>query len=229
MKTDKQQKMFATGALWDSDRVARALASARRAWVVAGVSAAIATASVLAICVLTPLKTIQTNLIVMDKSTGHIEPLVSPAEIRENVDDIFTRKFVSDFMLARENYTFDTAEINYYTAAAYMSPQLQAQWGQFYNPNNPESPLAIYKNDTKVTINILSITIHTKDSGMKNVSTVRFEKKITKGDITTRSNYIATITYKYVMEPKEEKLLRINPVGFMVTDYRVDAEIGGMK
>ena len=118
MKTDKQQKMFATGALWDSDRVARALASARRAWVVAGVSAVIATASVLAVCVLTPLKTIQTNLIVMDKSTGHIEPLVSPAEIRENVDDIFTRKFVSDFMLARENYTFDTAEINYYTAAA---------------------------------------------------------------------------------------------------------------
>lgn len=219
--------LLAEGRSWDTDRVARAMTSARRAWAVAAFAGLLALLAILAVCFLTPLKTVENNLLVMDKSQGTIEPLQKVDVVTAKIDEIFTRKFISDFMLARENYTYDTAEINYYTAAAFMSPQLQVQWGNYYNPNNEHSPLSVYKNDTKVNINIKSIVIHTKESGMQDVATVRFTKFVTKGDLVTSRNYVATITYRYVNEPKEEKLLRINPIGFMITDYRVDAEIGG--
>lgn len=223
----KERSIYDGGRSWETDRVARAMTSARRAWTVAAFAGLLALLAVLAVCFLTPLKTVENNLLVMDKSQGTIEPLQKLDVVIANVDEIFTRKFISDFMLARENYTYDTAEINYYTAAAFMSPQLQVQWGNFYNPNNENSPLFVYKNDTKVHISIKSIVIYTKDSGMQDVATVRFTKYISKGDVKTSRNYVATITYRYVNEPKEEKLMRINPIGFMILDYRVDAEIGG--
>lgn len=225
--TDKDTTLFERGRSWESDRVARAMLSARRAWMVAAFAGLLALISILAVCFLTPLKTVENNLLVMDRSQGTIEPLQKPDVVIAQIDEIFTRKFISDFMLARENYTYDTAEINYYTAAAFMSPQLQVQWGNFYNPSNENSPLSVYKNDTKVNINISSIVIHTKDSGLQDVATIRFTKFISKGDVKTNRNYVATITYRYVNEPKEEKLMRINPLGFMILDYRVDAEIGG--
>ena len=227
MPANEKSDLFTAGRSWETDRVARAMTSARRAWTVAAFAGLLALLSILAVVFLTPLKTVENNLLVMDRSQGTIEPLQKLDVVIANVDEIFTRKFISDFMLARENYTYDTAEINYYTAAAFMSPQLQVQWGNFYNPNNENSPLSVYKNDTKVNINIKSIVIHTKDSGMQDVATVRFTKTISKGDLKTSKNYISTITYRYVNEPKEEKLLRINPIGFMILDYRVDAEIGG--
>lgn len=223
----KGRSIYEGGRSWETDRVARAITSARRAWTVAAFAGLLALLAVLAVCFLTPLKTVENNLLVMDKSQGTIEPLQKLDVVIANVDEIFTRKFISDFMIARENYTYDTAEINYYTAAAFMSPQLQVQWGNYYNPNNENSPLFVYKNDTKVHISIKSIVIHTKDSGMQDVATVRFTKFISKGDVKTSRNYVATITYRYVNEPKEEKLMRINPIGFMILDYRVDAEIGG--
>ena len=227
MLTKDKKLLFAEARSWETDRVARALSSARRAWTVAAFAGLLALVAILAVFFLTPLKTVENNLLVMDKSQGTIEPLQKLDVTITKVDEIFTKKFISDFMIARENYTYDTAEINYYTAAAFMSPQLQVQWGNFYNPNNEHSPLSIYKNDTKVNITIKSIVIHTKDSGMQDVATVRFTKLLTKGDIKTSKNYVATITYRYVNEPKEEKLMRINPIGFMIVDYRVDAEIGG--
>ncbi|MDR2054255.1 MAG: type IV secretion system protein [Desulfovibrio sp.] len=222
------REYFQNATSWESNRVALALASKRRAYVFAALLLAVCIIQSLALVGLTPLKTVQLEAIVLDRSEGTIQPLQSLKEVQVSLDDVFTKKFITDFMLARENYTYDTAELLYYTAAAFMSPALQTQWGNFWNTKNPESPLNVYKTLNKVRITINTITLHTKESGRKDLATVRFRKTITNGDVATTRAYMATITYSYVAAPTEEAVRRINPVGFMVTEYRVDDEISGL-
>lgn len=228
MNETPQREYFEHAATWESNRVANALASTRRAYFFALLLLIVVIIQSLALIFLTPLKTVQLEAIVMDKSQGLIQPLQRLEEVQASLDDVFTKKFITDFMLSRENYTYDTAEMLYYNAAAFMSPPLQTQWGSLWDTKNPESPLNAYKTLNKVRININTITLHTKESGRKDVATVRFKKIITNGEVTNTRSYIATITYKYVSAPTEEAVRRINPVGFMVMDYQVDDEISGL-
>lgn len=229
MNETSQREYFEHAATFESNRVAEALSSKRRAYVFATLLLFLCIVQGIALLFLMPLKSVQLEAIVLDKSQGTIQPLQSLDVVQTELDEVFTKKFITDFMLARENYTFDTAEINYYTAAAFMSPALQTQWGSLWNTENPGSPLNVYKQLAKVRIDINAITLHTKESGRKDVATIRFRKTITNGELTTVRAYVATLVYKYVAAPTEEAIRRINPIGFVVTEYRVDDEISGLN
>jgi type IV secretion system protein VirB8 len=205
--------------------VQHAQSSEKKAWKVAYAAGGLAFLAVAAVLGLTPLKTVvPPKVLMVDKATATVTELQTLEEVRVSIEEASTRKALNDFLLARENYTFDTAELNYYTAAAFMSAQLQTQWAAYWDDGNPNSPFKVYKNDVKVRININTIT----PSASKGVATVRFTKEIQRGNLTPLvTRHIATVTYKYVNSPTEEKLRRINPFGFQVTDYRVDPEIGG--
>ncbi|CAM4468549.1 MAG: Type IV secretion system protein virB8 [Legionellaceae bacterium] len=146
-------------------------------------------------------------------------------EVQVSIDEVFTKKFINDYMLARENYTFDTAELNYYTAAAFMAPSLQRQWEYYWDSNNIENPFIAYKNATKIHIAINSIILHPKNQGKNDIATVHFKKILQQGELKKITYWIATLTYKYANPAMDEKWRRINPLGFQILDYRVDPEI----
>jgi type IV secretion system protein VirB8 len=197
----------------------------KKAWQVTYAFGGLAFLAVAAVLGLTPLKTVvPPKVLMVDKETATVTELQTLEEVRVTMEEAATRKALNDFLLARENYTFDTAELNYYSAAAFMSSPIQTQWAAYWDDGNPNSPFKVYKNEVKVRININTIT----PAASKNVATVRFTKEIQRGNLTPLvTRHIATVTYKYVNSPTEEKLRRINPFGFQVTDYRVDPEIGG--
>lgn len=224
-----KEKYFDETSGWERNRVATVYAAKRRSNILNIFLLSIVAIMAAAIALLTPLKTVDVKVLVVDKSTGLIEPLRAPETVHEDIDDLFTKKFITDFMNARENYTYDTAEINYFTAAAFMSSTLQTQWGNFWDTTSPDSPLNVYSQLVKVFIDINSVTIEPKLSGRKDVATVRFKKTISDGQQQLTTSYIATITYKYVQSPTSERLLRINPLGFTVVDYRVSEEISGIS
>ena len=77
-------------------------------------------------------------------------------------------------------------------------------------------------------VKVLSVTLQSDAVGLK--ATVRFEKtaKRTEAEASDQPQYfIATIAYEYRLSMKgQEKDLIQNPLGYKVTSYRVDAEIG---
>lgn len=225
---DDVQKYLSEAGSWETDRIEQIIESEKKAWKVAICSGVIALTACAAIFGLTPFKTVKTDVLLMDRSTGNVETLVTLKEAVSNLDEVFHKKFITDFMLARENYTYDTAEPNYYAAASFMSPQLQNAWGKYYELNNPASPLNVYKRISTVKIDIRSITLNTKDDGKQDVATIRFDKKIAVAESINITHWVATLTFKYVNPPVTEKEKRINPAGFQVTEYRVDPEIGGL-
>lgn len=219
------EKYLEKSTSWSDSRIELLEKSETKAWRVTYASSGFTFLTLIALICLLPLKTVKTEILKVDKLTGKVEPLETLKESQITMDEAVTKKFIYDFMLARENYTFDTAELNYYTAAAFMSPQLQRQWEAYWDTNNPENPFKVYKNSTKVVITINSMTIHSKNDGKKDVATIRFSKSIEQGEAKSVTQWVATVTFKYINVPTEEKLRRINPLGFQIIDYRVDQEI----
>lgn len=230
--TEKEdlERYLAEANSWDKSRKIQSQNSEKRAWRVAYASMAIAGLAVLGVSMLTPLKTVKTEMFVADKATGTFEPLQSLGVVQVSLDEVFHRKFLRDFLLARENYTAETAENNYYTAAAFMSPKLQEGWGSLWKPENPDNPINVYKSG-KVRNEIISISLKRKEDGTQDVATIRFAKKI-EGTGTDKDGtriWVATITYRFVDSPKDQKERLINPAGFQVIDYQTDSELPGGK
>ena len=169
------------GSTWADSQLANAMLSEKKAWRVASVSAGIALLLIIALIALLPLKSRVTEILTLDRSSGHIEPLQTVKETQITIDEAFTKKSINDFMLAHENYTFDTAELNYYTAAAFMTPLLQRQWEAYWDNTNTESPFNAYKNTTTVRSEINSITLHRNNDGRTRVATVRFSRLMAAG------------------------------------------------
>lgn len=163
----------------------------------------------------------------VNSTTGTVDRLISLKEFQETADEAAIKRSITAFMRARENYTFDTAEQNYYDAAAFMSPQLQSQWAQYWDVNNPRSPLNYYKKDTKVKIEIGAISINRDSSGKANSARVSFTRSIKRNDIPAGADtaWIATIVFGFVNLPTQERARRVNDLGFQITDYQTDADI----
>lgn len=205
--------------------VQRAKDGETKAWRVAGAFGGIAGLMAIAITSMMPLKTVvPPKVLVVDKQLATVTELQSLDEVKVTMEEAATRKALNDFILAREGYTYDTAELNYYTASYFMSSQLQVQWSAYWDLSNQTSPLKVYKRDVKVRVDITSIT----PAASPGVATVNFDKYIKQGEMQpVKSSWIATVTYKYVNAPTEEKIRRVNPFGFQVTDYHTDPQIAG--
>lgn len=163
----------------------------------------------------------------VNSATGTVDRLISLKEFQETADEAAIKRSITAFMRARENYTFDTAEQNYYDAAAFMSSPLQSQWAQYWDVNNPRSPLNYYKKDTKVRIEIGAISINRDSAGKANSARVSFTRNIKRNDIPVGADtaWIATIVFGFVNLPTQERARRVNDIGFQVSEYQTDADI----
>lgn len=177
--------------------------------------------SIAAVMGLTPLKTSQPpKILMMDKATASVSELMTVEDARIDAMDAVTKSALNAFVLARESYTKDTAELNYYTARAYMSPNLQLAWANLWGKTNPQNPFLVYKDQVTVSVKITSIT----PNATPGVATVRFVKILSRGTGKRVIHNIATIPYEFVKAPTDETLIRINPFGLQIKDYQVQQE-----
>lgn len=170
------------------------------------------------------------EVLVVDKSTGATSPLVSLAAYQLTPEEATIRRSVATFLRARESYTFDTAEDNYYDAAAFMSPQLRAQWASYWDTANQASPMNVYKKDGKVRIQIGAITILRNGLGVATGVRASFTSRVSRADQPAGepANWIATIPFRWVNVPADERSRRVNDLGMEITDYIKDPDLGAI-
>jgi type IV secretion system protein VirB8 len=168
------------------------------------------------------------QILVVDRMSGKVEPLISLAAFQAAPEDVTIRRCVATFMRARENYSLDTAEENYRDAAAFMDAPLQGQWGAYWDTSNPKSPMNTYKKDGKVHIEIGAITINRSAAGVATSVRASFTRTVKRNDqlVGPVTSWIATIPFHWVNAPTSERDRRVNDLGWEVTGYDVDADIG---
>lgn len=169
-------------------------------------------------------------VLVADKSTGNIERMESLEEARVNLDESFVIHFVNAFMLAREGYNPTKNEENYYIAGSLLCPKLQNDWYELWKPDNPNSPIKKYGQDTIKKVDISSIIPNHNDDGTVNSVTARYSTTIIKSGVPEAPEYrIASIGYSFTDVPRPERERRINPAGFSICAYQTDPELAGAR
>lgn len=205
--------------------------SERRAWLVA--FAAIGMSLLLAggYYYMLPLKQKVPYLVMADAYTGTstVAQLTDDLSHRRiSTSEAINRSNVAHFVLARESY--DLAMLNlgdWATVQTMSSPGVRAAYTRLYSPGNPDNLYKKYGKDTAIRVKLLSIVLNGGAPGMPpRGATVRFQRTLydkLSGASRPLDNKIATLSFTYKTNLDMDDQSRIeNPLGFWVTDYRVD-------
>ncbi|WP_312236667.1 VirB8/TrbF family protein [Stenotrophomonas sp.] len=209
----------------------RARRSERRAWMVAW--AAILMSLLLAggYFLFLPLKEKVPYLVMADPYTG----TASVARLTGNFNDrdvtaeeAINKSNVAQFILARESYDSGlVGQRNWRTTLSMAGPAVAPAYMALHAESNPERPYRLYGASRAVNVRILSIVLIGGGEGHGPTgATVRFQRTVydkSNGRIQPLDSKIATMEYTYDknMRLSDEDRL-VNPLGFRVTNYRVD-------
>ncbi|EAI1689848.1 type IV secretion system protein [Campylobacter jejuni] len=197
--------------------------SNKRAWLIAFVSIFIAIISIVAVVLLTPLKTIEPYVIRVDNTTGMVDILTMLDEKEISSNEALDKYFISQYVKAREGYYYELLNQDYLLTQLMSSEKVANEYRAWYEGENARDQ--ILKNSNEVNVQILSIVLG-NSNGVKN-STIR-AKIITK-NLNTRglseSTKVITLSYDYILAKASEENRILNPLGFKVTNYRIDEEI----
>lgn len=222
MTDDTEIKQYLKEARsFDYDLRVRSDRSRRLAWTVAGVASVIAVAACSAVAMLAPLKTVEPFVIRVDSATGVPEVMTSLSDGQEEYDEAVSKYFLARYVRTREGYSFASREAIFREVQLLSSREEQAEFSSFYNASNPESPQFIYGRNGKADVAIRSIAFIGDD-----LAQVRFARTVTERDERVRTLWVATVQFSFQSDAvisDQDRL--INPLGFVVTDYRSDPEV----
>lgn len=221
---DKEEDLkayFAEAESWDRDRFVAATRSRRVAWIVAGVTSALAIVSVGSVIALSPLKTVVPYVVTVDKSTGATEVAQGLRGDKSiTYDEAIRKYFLADYVRTREGWIPQAREEFYRKVLALSTREEQNRWTSFYKKDNPDSPQNQLTANDAVFVAIRSVAFISP-----NVAQVRFVKRLQRDQQVIETPAIATITFDVLSKPETEAGRYANPLGFQVKSYRADAEV----
>lgn len=173
-------------------------------------------------------------IVKVDRLTGAVETEVgfTPPKPGSKEAEALARSHLIEYVRCRAGFSRGEAQICYQRVGFQSAGSLKGEWNNFYNPEkNPNAPLKIYGAADQIRIVKPSVSFFPTNKDGDVVANVRFDKetRLTTSEYTTK-RMIATITYRYdpAAAPSKTEESWLNPLGFSVLNYRVDAETGDM-
>jgi type IV secretion system protein VirB8 len=179
-----------------------------------------------------PLKEKVPYLVMADAYTGTstVSVLKNPDDLRGiTASEALARSNVARFITARESYDYEMMGLNDWSTVFSMAPSdtaVGAEYQALHAQSNPASPYAVYGKVRSIRVNILSISLLGGGAKPYTGANVRFQRSIydkKTGQTTLLDNKFAILGFRYNGDLIMKEDLRVqNPLGFQVTDYRVD-------
>lgn len=216
--TEIEADYFGLAAAWDEELYGKLKQDRKIAYVVAGASMAIAALAVGAVLMLTPLKTVEPYVVMVDKTTGYAE--ATRKLVYDQANPITGQEAVvlgeiNDYVIAR--HTFDPTDLE----ARYNRIRLSTNADEFVRYDRElrsETERLNAGARRRVTIKSIIPNISNKSA------TIRYSTETTNLNRSETQHWIATLTYDFMDLPMEMKYRYMNPLGFIVQSYRVDPE-----
>lgn len=212
-------RYFREAVRWETDVIRSIKRSRAVAWIVAGVSAAIAGLASISLVMLLPLKTFEPYVIEVDKTTGFMEIKRPLAEGPLTQNEAITRMYVVRFLRARESYHPATVRQDYELAFLLSAEAAQKELTALYSQSNPDNPVTRLGRDTEIVVEISSIQIPDETSAV-----VRFSTEQVGSAAAPRQHWVSLLHFRYVSTAMSNSWRFDNPLGFQVVDYRSDQE-----
>jgi type IV secretion system protein VirB8 len=215
------QQFFQQVESLHADHLRAARRSRQAAWWVAGCAVSIAVLESTAIASLAPIHTVEWRLVRVDSATGVIDEVSQLREAPKTVDDANARYFLAQYVRLREGYAAPEARYDFHAVSLMSTAAEQARYDADFKGSNPVSPQVVFGKDGFVRVHIESVSVLA--AGLGQVRFSRQEHRDGIGDKVTR--WVATIGFAWHPEALISNADRtINPLGFQVGDYHIDAE-----
>jgi type IV secretion system protein VirB8 len=216
----KQSKSLAEDKNWYKDRYQYVLVQRKLLTVITVMSLICTLATVIVISQLTPLKTIEPFVIQVDQKSG-ITQTVDPLTVKElTANEAVNNYFIVQYIRARETYSTTDIARNYNLVRIMSeSKKVYSQFVSEADPNNPRSNAARLGNIGERTVKFKSITY--LNPQLAQVRLLIEER----GSVMLAQHKIALVAFEYVKLSLTIEERYLNPLGFRVTDYRVDEDV----
>ncbi|KIU27263.1 conjugal transfer protein TraJ [Methylobacterium radiotolerans] len=212
---------FARARLWEQDQLTAAYRSKRLAWGVAGGACLLSVVSVGAVAALSPLKSVEPFVVRVDNATGIVDVVSGLNAGPTSYDEAVTKYFLGQYVRLREGYSFVEAPVNFRTVSLLSSGPEQVRFATLYKGSNPESPQVAFGRSGIAEIRIKAISLLGP-----HLASVRYLRESRRGDETKVSHWIATLAFGFEPKAKMSTSDRlVNPLGFLVSEYRSDPEV----
>jgi type IV secretion system protein VirB8 len=178
--------------------------------------------SLLVISYLIPLKSVEPFVIQVDQKSG-ITQTVDPMTVRElTANEAVNNYFIVQYIRARESYDPINLVQNYNIVRIMSESQHVYPWFVLaVNPNNPESNVARLGTNATRKVRVKSITYLNSQTAQLRVLIEERGESISG----TQLHKIVTVKFEYIKMNLNSEERYINPLGFRVTEYRVDEEV----
>jgi type IV secretion system protein VirB8 len=211
--------MFELAQTWDQDLYRSLELSRRRAWIVAGASAAFAGLALLAVVLLLPLKESVPYVITKDAQTGFIE-VARSVDDTLGQDEALARFHLLRYVSARETYDPADLQTNYELVYALSGRSAWESYDPLFRRGTPGNLLERYGRRTRVEVRIKSVSMLATDQAL-----VRFATTRRTGSSEDVEHWAATVRFAYARSAKELRDGAKNPLGFEVVAYQRDQEV----
>ena len=211
--------------------------SERRAWFTAASAMLLALLLAGGYFMLLPLKERTPFLVMADAYTGtaRVGKLTSRLSGTDTTANrALNRANIAHYVVTRESYDHDLLSArDWRLVFTNSTAAVAAVYRQQYAASNPDSPVKVYGKSSSIRVNIISIT-PSADGWFDKVggASIRFQRVLvnrTNGSTQILDTRLATMLYTYDEElPLSDEQRFDNPLGFQVTEYRVEREMVGM-
>ena len=219
-RPEKRKAYYEEGDSWDYEIFRKQAQSSKRAWVVAGVSGAIAILAMLAVVLVLPLKEFAPYVITKDNSTGYIEVTrgLKPGDLQD--DEAVTQANIVQCLTARETFDAQDVKENFEAVNLCMADRALDEYRQLYEKGSPQSPVQLYGYEGVVSVQIKSVQLLSPTT-----ANVRFQTTLNMRQRKTVDHWVTAIQFRYVQKPTSLADRFKNPLGFQITRYRRDQEM----
>lgn len=194
----------------------------RIAYILAGLGLSVGVVALLGAVSILPLKTIETHVVVVDKTSGQLDRVARVQDLTLDENDAIIQASLVSYVDQRETYDLADSEDRINAVLGRSDGDAAVTLRRLWDSTNEDYPIKTYGPEAKIEVVIKSVN-QLKDG----VAQVRFTKtlRVPREVRSVTRGYVATVGYEF--RPETKKLLQEvwgNPLGFVVINYRVDAE-----
>lgn len=235
-ETANVQKAVAAAASFEVTIGDLARKSERRAWMVAFASLLMSLALAGGYYFMLPLKEKVPYVVMADPFSG----TASVAALREDpfyrttvASETLARANIANYVTARESFDAELLKARDWAQVNVMSsPEERKAFAAQLADANPSSPARFVRAGQALRVRISSIT-SIQDGGRMVGATVRIQRNLldrSSGNLEPVDRRIITLSFAY--DPRlqlDESLRWLNPLGFVVTQYRTDLDLSATE
>lgn len=169
-----------------------------------------------------PLKSVETFVVVVDKETGEMDRVSQVAALTLDENDAIIQANLVAYVDDRETYDLTDGEHRINAVLDRSDGDAARTLRDLWSSTNEDYPITVYGREAKIDVVIRSV-----NQIEPGVAQVRFTRTLRRerDTRTVTRPYVATLAYEFRPETRQRlQDVWANPLGFVVTSYRVDAE-----